>query len=150
MGYNRHKFPKHVTPSTNQRAISKKLNAQRRALLSQWEATDMDRCWLTVWLAFREKGYVPDLPTPHLSHEWTDLRRWARNFLKAHSNVTGNPYNVIFDAHEDDILSVIHYIDQPNSSNWPLSTCPSPVTPKDLALAISALSPRIDRISTLP
>ena len=110
----------------------------------------MDKCWLVVWLAFREKGYVPEFPIPYLSHEWTDLRRWARNFMKAHSNVTGNPYNTIFDAHEDDILNVIHFIDQSNSIPWPLSTCPNPVTPKDLALAIAALSPRIDRIATMP
>lgn len=102
-----------------------------------WEATNKDLCWLVVWLAFREKGYVPDLPTPQLSYEWTNLRHWARNFVKAHSNVTGNPYNVIYDGHPDDILEVVHFLDSPHSAIWPLSSCPAPTTTKDIATCIA-------------
>ena len=100
--------------------------------------------------AFREKGTVHDFPIPQLSHEWTNLRQWARSFIKAHSNVTGNRYNVIFDAHPDDILNVVHYLDDPNNAIWPLSSVSAPVTIPDLALCIAALAPRIDRFASLP
>ena len=98
----------------------------------------------------REKGSVPDFPTPQLSHEWTNLRQWARSFIKAHSNVTGNRYNVVFDAHQDDIINVVHYLDDPNNAIWPLSSTSAPVTIPDLALCIAALAPRIDRFASLP
>jgi len=126
------------------------MNKQRKAILDQWEATEIDKCWLTVWYAYREKGYVQDLPPPQAAHEWTNLRRWARNFIKAHSNVTGNPYNVIYDAHPDDILGVVHYLDDPQSTVWPLSTVSAPLTIPETALCIAALAPRIDRLSSLP
>ena len=119
-------------------------------MLHEWEATEKDRCWLVVWYAFREKGVIPDFPAPQQSHEWTNLRRWARNFIRAHSNVTGNPYNVIYDAHHDDILAVVHYLDNPANIAWPLSSVPAPLTIPDLALCIAALAPRIDRFASLP
>ena len=125
------------------------MNKQRRAILNEWEATDITKCWLVVWLAFREKGNVVDFPTPQLFYEWTDLRYWARAFLKAHSNVTGNPYNIIFDAHSDDIL-IVHFLDEPNNIEWPLHNCQAPITIPDLAQCISALAPRTDRFVSLP
>ena len=126
------------------------MNKQRKAILDQWEATEINKCWLAVWYAFREKGHVQDLPPPQAAHEWTNLRRWARGFIKAHSNVTGNPYNVIYDAHPDDILSVVHYLDDPNNTVWPLSTISAPLTVPEIALCIAALAPRIDRFASLP
>ena len=126
------------------------MNRHRKAMLHEWEATEKDRCWLVVWYAFREKGVIPDFPAPQQSHEWTNLRRWARNFIRAHSNVTGNPYNVIYDAHHDDILAVVHYLDDPANIAWPLSSVPAPLTIPDLALCIAALAPRIDRFASLP
>ena len=137
-------------PSTKQRNVANQMNKQRRAILEQWEATEMDKCWLVVWYAFREKGNIPHFPAPQLSHEWTNLRRWARNFIKAHSNVTGNPYNVIYDAHEDDILGVIHYLDDSENAIWPLSTIAAPLTIPEIAQCIAALAPRIDRFASIP
>ena len=121
----------------------------RRTLLAQWEATNKDLCWLVIWLAFREKGTVKDFPTPTLSHEWTNFRRWARTFMKSHSNVTGNPYNTIYDASKDDIL-LVHYLDDIGNTTWPLTTCPAPLTVPETALCVAALAPRIDRFASLP
>src|SRR5689334_20031844 len=60
-------------PSSKQRNVANQHNKQRRAILAEWEASNQDLCWLVVWLAFREKGQVPDFPLPQLSHEWTNL-----------------------------------------------------------------------------
>src|SRR5690349_7899050 len=44
------------------------------------------------------------------------------------SNGTGNPYNVIYGAHPDDMLSVVHYCDDPRNTTWPLSAVLAPLT----------------------
>ena len=120
--------------------------------LDEWEASDINLCWLAIWMAYREKGKMESLVTPVLAGEWSDLRRWARSFVKRHSpHKATNPYNGLVKVPMEHIHQIVHYLDAPigQGTDWPHDTDP-PCTIPDKAAAIAALAPRLDRIGSMP
>lgn len=50
-----------------QRKYVARNNCMRRVMLDEWEITNPNMCWLTIWMAYREKPIVAELATPKLA-----------------------------------------------------------------------------------
>ena len=110
-----------------------------------------NKCWIVIWMAYREKMLVTDLPQPKLPPEWDDLRKWAKQYIKRHSHYTkSNPYYTLSNVPTNHLSDITHCIDDPdNPSHWPHDSL-RPITLPDRAATIMALTKQLPIIATLP
>ena len=100
---------------SQQRYVAR-MNRIRRVQLDEWEMSAPNLCWLAIWMAYREKVIVSKLPTPQLSQEWDDLRKWARQYVKRHTHTSkSNLYHSLSTMHSDLVTETVHCIDDPLS-----------------------------------
>src|SRR5690348_8689106 len=97
-----------------QQSFVSKMNRLRRVRLEEWEATMPNKCWLTIWMAFREKLIIAELEIPQLPQEWDDPRKWAKQYMKRHSHTShSNPYYALSNMHSDTVMQTVQFIDDP-------------------------------------